>query len=153
YLNGEAIVAAPPSAAYRLRKFVTRHKAPVAAGAIVAGALVLGIAGTLWQASVASRERDAARREAANAQAVTSFVVDSLKSQDPNETGRQDISVAEAMRQASDRLARGDLANQPEIAAVLQRTIATVLNGSGKSTAALPLVEKSLALERLAHPG
>ncbi|MBX3364628.1 MAG: protein kinase [Phycisphaeraceae bacterium] len=55
HLAGEAVVAAPPSAAYRLRKFVRRNKGPVLAGTAVAAALLVGIAGTTWQWQRASR--------------------------------------------------------------------------------------------------
>ena len=145
-LEGKTVLAAPPSGAYRLRKFVTRHKAPVAAAGLVGLALVLGLAGTLWQASVATRQRDAAQREAANAAAVTDFVVESL---DPMQGDGQDMSVADAMRQAAPRLDSGGL--QPETVAVIRRTIAEVLNRNGKSNEALPLAEQSLALERRFH--
>jgi serine/threonine protein kinase len=46
HLGNEPVLASPPSTAYRLRKFVKRHKAVVATGAVVALALVAGIAGT-----------------------------------------------------------------------------------------------------------
>jgi hypothetical protein len=46
FLNGEPVEAAPPSRAYRIRKFVRRHRVPVAAGLAVAMALLLGIMGT-----------------------------------------------------------------------------------------------------------
>ncbi len=48
YLNDEPVRACPPSAAYRLRKFVRRNKGPVLAAAVVALALVAGIIGTTW---------------------------------------------------------------------------------------------------------
>jgi len=67
YLGGEAVVAAPPGAAYRLKKFVKRNKGPVIATGGVAATLVLGLAGTIWQARVASEQRDIARTEAARA--------------------------------------------------------------------------------------
>src|SRR6187397_3643259 len=40
YLSGEAVQAHPPSAAYRLRKFVRRYKGRVVAAALVVLALV-----------------------------------------------------------------------------------------------------------------
>src|SRR5437588_7635414 len=46
YLADEAVQACPPSAWYRLRKFVRRHKGPVLAGSLVLLALVAGIIGT-----------------------------------------------------------------------------------------------------------
>jgi len=60
YLNGEAVLAAPTGAGYRLKKIVRRHKGAVVAGSVVAASLVLGIAGTAWQARAASIERDEA---------------------------------------------------------------------------------------------
>ena len=44
YLHGEAVVARPPSVLYRTRKFARRHKVGVAAGTLVAAALVVGLA-------------------------------------------------------------------------------------------------------------
>ena len=43
YLNGEAVVASPPSALYRSRKFVRRHRLGVAAGALMVSVLVIGL--------------------------------------------------------------------------------------------------------------
>ncbi len=48
YRCGEAVEAAPPSAAYRLRKFLRRHRGPVAAGLLVLLTLLAGIAGTAY---------------------------------------------------------------------------------------------------------
>ncbi|MFO0874019.1 MAG: serine/threonine-protein kinase [Phycisphaerales bacterium] len=67
YLSGEAVLAAPPSAAYRLRKFVRRHRAQVAAAGLVMTALLLGLAGTAWQAKVAADQAKAARQAEAEA--------------------------------------------------------------------------------------
>jgi serine/threonine protein kinase/Tfp pilus assembly protein PilF len=46
FLNQDAVLAGPPSASYRLRKFVQRNRGQVIAGALVLLALVAGIAGT-----------------------------------------------------------------------------------------------------------
>jgi eukaryotic-like serine/threonine-protein kinase len=48
YLADEPVQACPPSAAYRLRKFVRRNKGPATAAALVLMALVAGIIGTTW---------------------------------------------------------------------------------------------------------
>jgi serine/threonine protein kinase/predicted Zn-dependent protease len=50
YLRDEPVLAGPPGAGYRLRKFLRRHKGPVLAAALVVGALVAGIIGTTCQA-------------------------------------------------------------------------------------------------------
>ena len=46
YLNDEPVLACPPSAWYRFRKFARRNKGPVAAGLALAALLVLGTVGT-----------------------------------------------------------------------------------------------------------
>jgi WD40 repeat protein len=46
FLNDEPVQACPPSAAYRARKFVRRHRGPVIAAAAVLVVLVLGLVGT-----------------------------------------------------------------------------------------------------------
>jgi len=60
HLVGEAVLAAPPSRVYRLRRFVRRNRAAVTAAGLVAAALVLGIAGTTAALVGANRERQAA---------------------------------------------------------------------------------------------
>ncbi|MCK6483652.1 MAG: protein kinase [Phycisphaerae bacterium] len=50
HLSGEPVVAAPPSAGYRARKFVRKHRGPVLAASAVMAALLVGIAGISWQA-------------------------------------------------------------------------------------------------------
>jgi hypothetical protein len=48
YLADEPVLACPPSAGYRLRKFVRRNKRPVLAASLVALALIGGVIGTTW---------------------------------------------------------------------------------------------------------
>ncbi|MCG3123925.1 MAG: Serine/threonine-protein kinase PknD [Phycisphaerales bacterium] len=60
FLSGEAVIAAPPSAVYRLRTFARRHKGGVTSAAMVAAALVVGVAAFAWQAKVARGQRDRA---------------------------------------------------------------------------------------------
>ena len=48
YLADEPVEARPPSAGYRLSKFVRRHRGKVIAAAMVLLALVAGMAGTIW---------------------------------------------------------------------------------------------------------
>ncbi|HSO24924.1 MAG TPA: tetratricopeptide repeat protein, partial [Chondromyces sp.] len=69
HLVGEAVVAAPPSAAYRAGKFIRRHKGFVFSASAVAAALLIGAVAFAWQASVARSQRD--RAVAAEAEATT----------------------------------------------------------------------------------
>jgi serine/threonine protein kinase/tetratricopeptide (TPR) repeat protein len=67
YLAGEPVVAAPPSRTYRLRKFVARHRGPVAAALAIAMVLVLGIVGTSVGLAWALREAERAEGQAQRA--------------------------------------------------------------------------------------
>jgi serine/threonine-protein kinase len=57
YLNDEPVTARPDAVSYRVAKFVRRHRIGVAAGAIVATALTVGIGVALWEANEARRQR------------------------------------------------------------------------------------------------
>lgn len=56
YLSNEAVLARPPSTAYRLRKTWQRNKFAFSAVSAIAVSLILGIAASVWQAVRANRE-------------------------------------------------------------------------------------------------
>jgi eukaryotic-like serine/threonine-protein kinase len=60
YLDGEAVLARPPSSAYRFKKFVRRHRGVFAASAAVALTLTAGIAVSGWLAVRATRAEQSA---------------------------------------------------------------------------------------------
>ncbi len=60
YLRGEAILAHPPSALYRLSKFARRRRAAVLTVAAVAAALLLGTVVAIWQAVIANGAKEQA---------------------------------------------------------------------------------------------
>ncbi|MDG3008416.1 serine/threonine-protein kinase [Paludisphaera mucosa] len=62
FLNNEAVAAGPPSASYRLRKFVKRNRGQVLAASLVLLALLAGIAGTTLGLVEARRSADAERK-------------------------------------------------------------------------------------------
>ncbi len=71
HLNNEPVVARPPSAAYRVQKFVRRNQVMVTAAAIVGVVLVLGTLVSLWQAVRATKAQanETEERHRAEAQA------------------------------------------------------------------------------------
>jgi tetratricopeptide (TPR) repeat protein len=130
HLMGEPVVAAPPSAGYRFKKFVRRHRGQVAAAVVVACALLLGMAGTIWQATVASKQRDRARTEAKRAvaaeaesrgraddlQRVADFQGEMLAQVDPAGAG---VRLASDVRARFDAvLAKAGLADTDRVAQV-----------------------------------
>ena len=62
YLAGQPIEARPPSAAYRLRKFVSRNRVAITTIALVAAALLAGISASTWQALRATNAERITRR-------------------------------------------------------------------------------------------
>ena len=80
YLAAEPVLAAPPSASYRLQKFVRRNKGLVAAGSLIAASLVVGIVGFAWQARIAQARAD-------ELQKVSNFQEEMLSQVDPTEAG------------------------------------------------------------------
>jgi serine/threonine protein kinase/Flp pilus assembly protein TadD len=61
FLNQEPVLAGPPSASYRLRKFVRRNRGQVIAASLVLLALVAGIAGTTIGLIRAEQQRQLAK--------------------------------------------------------------------------------------------
>ncbi|MBK7404543.1 MAG: serine/threonine protein kinase [Phycisphaerales bacterium] len=153
YLAGEPIDAKRDSTWYVLRKTVSRHRLAVAAAFAVF--LMISTFGIVMarQARRIAAERDIATAESDRARSVTDFVVGSLISQDPNQSGTHGMTVADAMTQAIEGLRRGDLGAQPETRAVLLRTIAEILNGNGRSDEAEPPAREALQTEESLHAG
>ncbi len=131
YLSGKAVSAAPPSRVYQARKFVTRHRLPVAAAALLALSLTAGAIGTTYgliqaraQASRADANAATALRSAAAADSVSELMRTMVKRADRGrEGGRTDITVREVLDAAAEELAANPQANEPLITARLAHTI------------------------------
>jgi tetratricopeptide (TPR) repeat protein len=63
YLNDEPVVAGPPSARYRMRKYARKHFKALATAAAFAGLLVAATVSSIVLASWAARERNHAREQ------------------------------------------------------------------------------------------
>jgi serine/threonine protein kinase/tetratricopeptide (TPR) repeat protein len=179
YLSGDAVVAAPPSTAYRMRKFVRRHRTQVVGAGVVAAALVLGLAGTAWQASVANRQSrvahaneqraiaearraDAAKEDEAiarkRAETISDFVAAALQAGDaenyggegPMRAANHDMTILEAMDGALRDIDSGRFKNDPRTEAELRLTIGIILRNNAKYEEAKPALEHALVMyERL----
>ncbi|MEK6257140.1 MAG: serine/threonine-protein kinase [Planctomycetota bacterium] len=62
HLQGEPVQAAPPSTAYRIQKFVRKHRGPVVAVTVIGLVLLLGIIGTSWGFVRAERNAERERQ-------------------------------------------------------------------------------------------
>ncbi|MGB2901387.1 MAG: serine/threonine-protein kinase [Candidatus Acidiferrum sp.] len=136
HLGKLPVIARPDTAGYRAARFVARHKAGVAAAALLVVSLAAGIAATAWQAKVAVAEGQRARVESAKAQRINAFLQDMLSFSSPaynssNPRKDPDAKVSEVVEQAAKR-AESELADQPEVLAEMQRTIGTVYYAQGR---------------------
>ncbi len=115
HLNDEPVTARPPSAGYRVGKFVRRHKGAVVGAAAVLAALLLGIVGTtigLLRARenerVAIRQQQAAESARENEKTANLFLRDLLISFGSPVEGKAGVARAAA------RLDEGWLKDQPD---------------------------------------
>ncbi len=75
YLEGLPVAAVARSRVYVARKFVRRNRVAVAASAVLLLSLAAGLAGTLWQARVAQRERDNAEQRFNDARKLANYLL------------------------------------------------------------------------------
>ena len=80
YLRGDVVLAQSDSLAYRMRKFVRRHRLGIGAAGFLVSILAAGLATTSYEAKVASAQRDEALR--AQRRLLTQTAATRLKSGD-----------------------------------------------------------------------
>ena len=143
HLEHEPVVAGPPSAGYRVRKFVRRNRVVVMVSAIVALCLIAGIVGIGWQASIAARQRDAAleaQRDADTAAETAKQVVEVLirifTGEDEEEIIWLEKLTPQQLLARGDRLARAHLQNEPLLRAAVFEALAVAYAGLGVPDAA-----------------
>jgi eukaryotic-like serine/threonine-protein kinase len=129
YLDHEAVQARPQTVWYRTRKFVRRNRLPVAAAAALLLSLLAGLAVSTALYFQAAAARDRARREAAKAQAINSFLQETIGSPEPGKQGRQ-VLVVDALQRAAAK-ADASFSDQPEVRAELHRSIGGVFDHLG----------------------
>jgi serine/threonine protein kinase/tetratricopeptide (TPR) repeat protein len=149
YLRGGAILAHPPSAAYRLARFARRHRGAVLAGTAMALTLVAGAAVATWQAVVATRVRHAAEASEAEARAALDFVQDHVFSA-ARPVGRDgglgpDVTLRRALETALEHVDRS-FAGRPLIEARLRRTLGNSFHHLGEPQVAADQHERARAV-------
>lgn len=148
HLDDEPVSVGPPSRRYRLRKFVRRHRTGVAAGAVVALAVLLGIAGTTTGLIRAMRAEKRALQEADNARQVSGFLVGMFEAADPEHARSATITAREILAAGSERIGT-DLQGQPQVQARLHGTIGSVYRKMGLYDEAEPELLRAAELRRL----
>ncbi|MFO0810761.1 MAG: tetratricopeptide repeat protein [Gemmataceae bacterium] len=154
YLADEVVEARPPTAGYRVRKFVRRNKGRVAAAALVLLTLVGGIVGTTWGLVKAREQRDAA--DAARGQAdrrltqvekANEILGAVFKDLDPRDGERIDKPLQVVLGERLDRAAAqldGEAIGDPRTVAKMQLTLGVSQLGL-KRAEAIPLLTAARA--------
>lgn len=99
FLRDEPVYAGPPSAAYRLRKFIRRNRVAFSAGVAILAALVFGLGAALYGLSRASQERNE-KEEAYLAEAGHRLAAENARTAEEEARRLADLRAAEARRQA-----------------------------------------------------
>ena len=165
YLADESVEACPPSAGYRLRKFLRRHKGPVLAASIIFLLLVLGIVGTTWGLFRADRALKAEARRAegerkANAQAqkrlqqiekASEILASVFRDLDPRAEEKEGrplrVILGARLDQAAAAL-EGDAVGDPLVVANLQDRLGRTYRSLGNPAKAQILLTKAIAIRR-----
>ena len=135
------------SRAYRMGRFVRRHRAgvSVAAGAVV---LLAGFAVAMGvQARRLAVERDAATFERAKAEQVAGFLASVFEVSDPSQSRGETVTARELLDEGAKRV-ETELADQPEVQASMMRLIGNTYGALGLHDQAHPLLERALARHR-----
>ena len=147
YLKNEAVLAVPPSAAYRARKFARRYRGVLVTAATFVLVLMVAATVSIWQSIRANRE-------AAVAQAVNDFLQNDLlaqasaaKQSGPSTKPDPHLEVRTALDRAAARIA-GRFDRQPEVEAAIRDTIGQTYFDLGLYPQARKHLERALELER-----
>ncbi|HKI17196.1 MAG TPA: tetratricopeptide repeat protein, partial [Isosphaeraceae bacterium] len=148
YLDGDAVEAFPPSAAYRLRKFIRKHRAALATASALAVMLVLAVVVSTWQAIQALRS-------AAESKAVLTFVEDQflVAARPKGEEGGlgKDVTLRQAVDAAEPKIA-GAFPDQPIVEALVRDCLGNTYGYLGEPALAIRQHERALELLK-AHLG
>jgi serine/threonine protein kinase len=141
YLNHEPITARPPTTLYRISKFTQRNRALVVGVSAAFLLLAAGATATSIQAfrasnaeKLASKERDAARTEAAKVKATLTFFERMLTAADPDKKGR-DVRLVDMLDSTASDIPIS-LKAQPEVAATMHNALAGAYRTLGELDAA-----------------
>jgi non-specific serine/threonine protein kinase/serine/threonine-protein kinase len=147
FLDHVPVSARPPSARYRLGKFVRRNRLVVGmGGALAALTLVFAVAMGL-QANRVALERDRTALEAQTAQRISAFLVELFAVSDPSEARGRTITALEILERGAARIEE-ELSDEPAVQSRLLQTMGTVYMRLGLYDRAEELIQQGLQASR-----
>jgi len=142
FLKSEPVLAGPPSATYRVGKFLRRNRLAVGAVAVVVIVLIAGLIGTSVMYVRADRERDKAQR-------VSGFMSDILAGAAPSVAlGRDTTMLREMLDVAATRVRNGELSKIPDAEFQLRRTLGRTFLYVGNVPSSLEMIEPMVAMTK-----
>lgn len=138
YLSHEPVMARPESIAYRVGKFVRRHRAGVAAMTVIVIAIGSGIAATVWQA-------DEAAAQARKAEAVKEFVLSLFAGVDPAEALGEELTARQLVDTGAARI-QSELVGEPVVRAEILTFLADMYDKMDQDDRAIELIDEALGL-------
>ena len=138
HLDHQPVLAQPDRLSYRAGKFISRYRLQVAAGVIVALALLAGAGVALWQAQ-------RARAQAARAEEVKRLVLSIFEDADTAGGGSRQTSAVDLLEQARARLAAVPVSD-PAVRAELLTSVGISLVGLGEYKQAEQVLEEATQL-------
>ncbi len=151
FLAGRPIRARPDELGYRVRKFVGRHRLPVAAVGTGIAALIAGLVLSLWQAHAASVAALRADAAAQRAERVKSFLISIFEQSDPEAGEGAKLTARELLERGAASIDSG-LAGEPEVQADLLDAVARIENNLGLLEQGLVHARRALALRQAILP-
>ena len=142
YLNHEPVAARPASVAYRMQKYVRRHRLGVAAAATLVLLLAgFGILQTVELRRI-TRERDRANQERDRATRITDFMTNMFKVSDPSEARGNTVTAREILDKASNDTGTL-LATDPQVQAQMMAVMARTYHNLGLFARAYDLAKRA----------
>jgi serine/threonine protein kinase len=139
HLGNEPVAAGPPSAAYRTRKFVQRHRVGVAFGATLAVAFLAGLAGTTYGMIRAVNAERQTRFEADTTRQVADFLVGLFEINNPSKSQGETVTAKEVLDRGAARV-DVELTSRPALQARLTETMGLAYKSLGLYDTSEPLL-------------
>jgi serine/threonine protein kinase len=151
HLSDEPVSARPPSASYRVRKFVRKHRFAVAWATAVAIGLAAASVVSIALAAWANREKSKAVKAEKEALSVLSYFQDTVlaAARPEGEDGGlgHDVTLRAAVAAAEPAISKS-FAGKPLVEASIRETMGNTYAYLGEYTNAIPQHERALALRR-----
>jgi non-specific serine/threonine protein kinase/serine/threonine-protein kinase len=140
HLRNEAVVAHPPSVAYRTGKYIRRHWVGVAVAAAAALLLISFSLTQHFEVRRITRERDRADR-------VTALMTSMFKVSNPSESRGNKVTAREILDKAAQNIGSG-LTQDPELQAQMMHVMGVVYANLGIYSQAHPLLLRAMEIQQ-----